>query len=155
MLKNKAAFLLRLHETLSLVKTVRDSPVSWSVDGSSFFITDPTSFLQNIFSIYYESMSVASFEQKLRSWGFVKRPTDISVRVSAENVTYSHPCFTRDKKPLIQRIQSDMNVSISSHSVITVMYGCLFSLVTFSFSQNIRLNPYPWSSRFLFDCASC
>jgi hypothetical protein len=116
MLKNQAAFLLRLHDTLSLAMNPDGSPaVHWDEDGKSFYIVDPKRFL-DVLSIYYDNLSFPTFEQKLSGWGFIKNPADGTLGGATADITpkYSHPFFTRDEKPVICRIKSAMQVLLKS-----------------------------------------
>lgn len=118
MLKNHAAFLLRLHYILSMMNP-HDSSAQWDKDGKSFHLVDPKRFLDDVFSIYYDNLSYPLFEQKLRSWGFIKKPNDGTSGASAstrqETPTYWHPFFVRDGKPIICRIKSEMQVNIAGN----------------------------------------
>lgn len=91
-----------------------NSPAFWSADGMSFCVKNPQLFLQDIFAVFYESMSLATFEQKLRSWGFVEIPPNSpgdAVKADSQHVhRYAHPYFIRDNKPSVERITSDIKV---------------------------------------------
>lgn len=75
---------------------------------------DPAAFLSDVFSIYYDTLNLTVFEQKLRAWGFVKKPTDLTLGVSAQGLNYSHPMFVREEKPVVTRIESEMKVNCQS-----------------------------------------
>jgi hypothetical protein len=107
MFKIQGAFLVRLHETLSVLQDEgKESVASWDLDGKSFTVHEPNVFINDIFSAYFESLTFSTFEQKLGSWGFLRTP----MYYSEGEVTYSHPGFTRDKAPTIIRATGQMKV---------------------------------------------
>jgi hypothetical protein len=133
MLKNRGAFIVRLHETLVILQQEgKESIAGWSQDGKSFIIYDPSTFLSSIFSSYFDSLTFSTFEQKLKSWGFLREP----MYYSEGKVSYSHPFFARDKKPEIVRTPKRMLVSSAN---ICALVSCNFASILLMFC----LTPFP------------
>lgn len=80
------------------------SVVSWSRDGKSFTIHDPSTFMRSVFTVYFDSMTFGSFEQKLKRFGFSRSPAkvwNVDKDAKIANATYSQPCFERRRAPTI------------------------------------------------------
>ncbi|KAL3904087.1 MAG: hypothetical protein SGILL_010202, partial [Bacillariaceae sp.] len=103
LMKSHDQFLERFHALLCYAeKKGLSSVVSWSKDGKKFTVHDPNTFMSEIFSLYFDSMSYGSLEQKLKRWGFSRNPAKIE-KIGKDtklvNVSYWHPCFQRSKTP--------------------------------------------------------
>ena len=99
------AFLLKLVDLL-------DSPnlqdyISWSKDGKSFIIYNPTSFSKHVLPMYFKHNKLASFIRQLNLYGFRKAVTvDSADHLFHESVVFQHPLFVKENPeflPLIKR----------------------------------------------------
>jgi len=132
-----------------------EAPACWSPDGKSFRLRKPASFLNEVFSACFDSLSFSVFEQRLRAWGFVRHPTDAPLGVvTSEQFTYSHPFFVEGKKPLITRLSGEMKVSNQNRRAflwgLVVLRRLLFAFLPHLFLAPYlvfipRANPYPWN----------
>jgi hypothetical protein len=113
-MKQHGQFLGRLHALLGYAeKQGKQDIVSWTPDGKKFRIHDPSAFMNSVFTMYFDSLTYSSFEQKLRRWGFMRSPANhqkIDKESKLENATYSHPNFVKDKLPDLVWVKSDSKI---------------------------------------------
>jgi len=113
-MKQHGQFIGRLHALLTYVeKEGKTNIVSWTSDGKKFRIHDPSSFMNTLFPMYFDSLTYGSFEQKLRRWGFMRSPAThqkMEKGTQLANATYSHPHFVKGKQPSLVWVKSDTKV---------------------------------------------
>jgi len=113
-MKQHGQFLGRLHALLCYAeKQGKQDIVSWTHGGKKFRVHDPSTFMNSVFPMYFDSMMYSSFEQKLRRWGFMRSPANhqkIDKETRLENATYSHPQFVRGKLPNLVWVKSDTKI---------------------------------------------
>lgn len=113
-MKQHGQFIGRLHALLCYAeKEGKRGIVSWSSDGKTFKIHDPSEFMNKVFPMYFDSLTYSSFEQKLRRWGFMRSPAHhqkIDKETKLENAVYSHPHFVRGKLPNLVWVKSDTKI---------------------------------------------
>jgi len=113
-MKQHGQFIGRLHALLTYAdKQGKTDIVSWTTDGKNFRIHDPSSFMNTLFPMYFDSLTYGSFEQKLRRWGFMRSPAHhqkMEKGTQLQNATYSHPHFVKGKEPRLVWVKSDTKV---------------------------------------------
>lgn len=113
-MKQHGQFIGRLHALLTYAdKQGKKDIVSWTTDGKKFRIHDPSSFMNTLFPMYFDSLTYGSFEQKLRRWGFMRSPAHhqkMEKGTQLQNATYSHPHFVKGKEPSLVWVKSDTKV---------------------------------------------
>jgi hypothetical protein len=111
LMKHQRHFLVRLHAMLCNVdKEGKQAIVSWSPNGKKFTVYDQNVFINTVFPTYFDSVTVTSFEQKLRRWGFVRSPA----HNNGGEASFFHPGFERDPAPRIKWTDGGSKVSIFS-----------------------------------------
>jgi hypothetical protein len=117
LMKHQSHFLVRLHAMLCNVdKEGRQAIVSWSPNGKKFTVHDQNAFINAVFPTYFDSITVTSFEQKLRRWGFVRSPA----HDNGGEATFSHPSFERDHAPRIKWTDGGSKVSILQNELMRI-----------------------------------
>jgi len=128
LMKQHGQFLGRLHALLlHAERQEKTSVVSWSADGKRFTIHDSTTFMNSLFTEYFDSMTFGSLEQKLKRWGFLRNPANmqkLDKDSTVENVTYWHPRFVKDKEPSLEWVKPSLKI----HSVIRPEHNFLVRL---------------------------
>lgn len=113
-MKQHGQFIGRLHALLTYAdKQGKSDIVSWTADGKKFRIHDPSSFMNTLFPMYFDSLTYGSFENKLRRWGFLRSPAHhqkMEKGTQLKNATYSHPHFVKGKQPSLVWVKSDTKV---------------------------------------------
>lgn len=81
--------------------------ISWSEDGSSFFISDFTYFLTDICCHYFEKVNYTNFVRKLEKYGFQRIDTEnLNANEKLNTRKYYHPKFQRDNFDVIKELRS-------------------------------------------------
>jgi len=113
-MKQHGQFIGRLHALLGYAeKQGKQDIVSWTPDGKKFRVHDPSSFMNSVFPMYFDSLTYSSFEQKLRRWGFMRSPANhqkIDKGTRLENATYSHCHFVRGRLPNLVWVKADTKI---------------------------------------------
>ncbi|KAL3627640.1 Flocculation suppression protein [Castilleja foliolosa] len=100
-------FLLKIHDMLEN-NTTNWSVISWTCNGTSFVITNPHSFSDNVLPMYFRHNNFQSFIAQLNSYGFRK--------VSWEHWEYSHEYFRKGERHLLKNIKRRNQISHQSSS---------------------------------------
>jgi hypothetical protein len=118
LMKHQSHFLVRLHAMLcNADKDGKQAIVSWSSTGKKFTVHDQNAFINTVFPTYFDSITITSFEQKLRRWGFVRSPP----HENGDEASFSHPSFERDPAPQIKWTDGGSNVSILQNKVLHII----------------------------------
>ncbi|GFQ01806.1 heat stress transcription factor a-7a [Phtheirospermum japonicum] len=100
-------FLLKIHDMLEN-KGTNCSVISWRCNGTSFVITNPHSFSDNVLPMYFRHNNFQSFIAQLNSYGFRK--------ISWEHWEYSHEYFRKGERHLLKNIKRRNQISRPSSS---------------------------------------
>jgi hypothetical protein len=117
LMKHQSHFLVRLHAMLCNVdKEGKQAIVMWSPNGKKFTVHDQNAFINTVVPTYFDSITVTSFEQKLRRWGFVRSPA----HDKGGEASFSHPSFERDSAPRIKWTGGGSKVSILQNKLLRI-----------------------------------
>ena len=95
-----APFLTKTFGFVSEAST--DGLVSWTADGTSFYIHDADTFALQLLPLHFKSNKLKSFVRQLNKYGFSK----VNVKANAPRglLEFMHPAFVRDRPDLLARI---------------------------------------------------
>lgn len=113
----------------SLRIILHDSPksiISWSRDGSAFYIYDKKTFTKNIQTKYYQSTSFSSFVRQLNFYQFKKVSNDeVKKRLKPKRnsntlLCFHHPHFHRDKPEMMHLIVRKVNQTATDREMVNL-----------------------------------
>lgn len=91
-----------------------DDLISWSDDGKSFLITDPTKFAQEL-SKYFKHNNLSSFIRQLNMYGFRKVTTieNCGLHTGNDDLHFYHTDFVKGKPELLENIKRKLPQKIA------------------------------------------
>lgn len=101
-----------LRKTYQMIDTCDAAVCSWSEDGETFVVKNPTKFEQEIIPQYFKHSKFTSFVRQLNFYAFRKIKTNDSIRIdpaleaaTADHWRFLHPKFQRGKPEWLQEIK--------------------------------------------------
>lgn len=92
-----------LHQIIA--RECKKNIISWSIDGTSFHISDFTFFLTGTCSHYFEKINYNSFKRNMKNYGFeVIEGENLNINERTNTITYFHPKFQRDNYDMTNEI---------------------------------------------------
>ena len=92
-----------------MIDTCDAAVCSWSEDGETFVVKNPTKFEQEIIPQYFKHSKFTSFVRQLNFYAFRKIKTNDSIRIdpaleaaTADHWRFLHPKFQRGKPEWLQ-----------------------------------------------------
>ena len=89
--------------------------ISWSSDGHSFDIKNPSLLVSKVLPLYFKETKYSSFVRKLCRWGFVRtNPNNYRNKKKNNSSSFFHELFRRDDPFLCSQIVCAKNSGIDS-----------------------------------------
>lgn len=96
-------FLRKLYSILN--DSVFNSVITWTNDGSAFWVRDVPEFSESILPKYFKHNNFSSFVRQLSNYGFQKRKENRPI--------FHHPLFIKDRVDLLKQMTTKRDQGIS------------------------------------------